>query len=262
MLNLNKLYVKKDFENGGSWWIPKEEAKGYNDRNFGIFWAPNMEEGETHRLKENVKKIYWWFADMDEKLSGGKKEQYDRIMKLSCKPNWVVETKNGYHCYWKAKNGTVENWDRIIRGIINTLGSDPARKDQNGLMRAVGYYHCKDPNNKFLIKTVFETDEEFSEREMMFFFKAPKEKKIDFDAKYSDIAPDEWVNPDNFERLYHVSRISEGNRNVSLRDKAYKAFIHGVTGNDLLTLLLKLNVMMPCKSLPEQEIKAMIRRLR
>ena len=262
MLNTKKLYVKKDFEQSGAWWVSEKEAKEYNLKNFGVFWSPNIEENEKRRIKENVKRIYWWYADLDQKLSGGKEEQYQRIKALPCKPNWVVETKNGFHCYWKAKDGTKKNWDLIIRGIIVKLQSDPAVKGENALLRAVGYYHCKDPKNRFLVHTVYENDEEFTEKEMLYWFRLPPERPKVYEIKYSGLSPKEWLNPDNFEKLYHLSSISEGCRNNMLKDKIYKAYKNGVIGSDLIELALKLNSCLKCQPLPRGEVIAMTRRLK
>lgn len=266
MINKNKLYAKRDFkkegENGGSWWISEEEAPKYNKRNFGIFWSPNSEEFQKNRLKENVKHIYWWFADLDAKISGGKEEQLKRINSLPCKPNWLVETRNGYHCYWKSKDGTVENFESISKGIISKLGSDPAVSFCSALLRAPNYYHCKDPNNKFLVHTIYETNEEFSEEEMLFYFKPPVDRRKEVINKYEGKGLEFFKNPDNWEKIFHLSWIIDGHRNSELSKAAYKAYMNGFRGNDLLVLMTNLNQKIAGKPLPQDEINAMIRRLK
>jgi hypothetical protein len=48
-----------------------------------------------------------------------KEEQYKMIELSPIQPSLIVESKRSYHIYWFAKDGTIENWRKIMRGLCN-----------------------------------------------------------------------------------------------------------------------------------------------
>lgn len=138
-----------------------DTAKALNAKGWGIFWVPNEYEGA--RKRENCTAIRWWFCDIDD---GTKEEQLERISCCPLKPSTIVETANGYHCYWGAKDATLTNWDRIVkRGIIPALEADPKASDPLRLLRLPDYYHNK--GEPFWVRKVWARTKLYTEAEMM-----------------------------------------------------------------------------------------------
>ena len=104
--------------------VKESQCSYYNQKKYGVFMTFNTFEG-ARRLKENLKEICFWACDIDK---GTKEEQFQRIKQLILKPNIIVESKNGFHCYWRAKDGTKENYQKIVKGIIKKLGADESAK--------------------------------------------------------------------------------------------------------------------------------------
>jgi hypothetical protein len=160
-----------DLKRRGAFEIDISEAGEYNKKGYGIFGTFNDYEGA--RKKENTTKINFWFADIDD---GTKEEQMSRIVDLPVKPTVVIETKNGYHCYWKAIDATIASFRDIQVGLIKKLTADPACKEPVRLLRVPGYNHLKDPSNPFKIKIVWNDYKEHEEKKMIYVYKLPEPK--------------------------------------------------------------------------------------
>jgi hypothetical protein len=158
-----KLFALSDREAGA----PMELAspgpgypKAVNAEGYGIFHVVNDYEGR--RVVENLKRINYWYADLD---TGTKEEQLERIAK-HLKPTRVVETKKGFHVYWKAIDATLGNWERIVkRGVVPALEADPRASDPLRLLRVPGFYHHK--GEPYLVRTVAQADVAYRETQML-----------------------------------------------------------------------------------------------
>jgi hypothetical protein len=168
-LHDSNQYVKSAV---GSTPVTEEEAVALNADGWGIFWVVNEFKGR--RLIRNLTRIRYWFCEID---GGTKDEQY---AKLSCltdaTPTMVVESKNGYHVYWKVRGeATVENWKRIVRwGIVPALGADPKATDPLRLLRAPNHMHMKDIEAPFAVRRVWTSDYSYTEEEMLRLFPSRK----------------------------------------------------------------------------------------
>ena len=184
------------------------ECREYNKKGYGVFMTFNTFEGKR-RLAKNVTKICFWACDID---GGDKDKQLEKINKLVLRPSIIVESCNGFHCYWRAKDATIENYEKIERGIIKKLDADPAAKDPARLLRLPEFYHLKNPDKPFLVKIYEKNKTVYSEEWMLYYF-AEKETKTQrqYTTSYADIS--EYTNPDNWERIFKLSSIVKGERN-------------------------------------------------
>ena len=154
--------------------ISLTEAPGWNRIFYGIFWILN-DFYDNQRKKENIVKINAWVLDID---AGTKEQQLARIEKTPLNPSMIVETKKGHHLYWLAKDATPQNYSAIVENrLVPFFGADIRAKDFCRILRVPGFYHCKDPANKFLIKTIRNEQTYFTEEEMLTFFKPQFENK-------------------------------------------------------------------------------------
>ncbi|OPZ79394.1 MAG: hypothetical protein BWY78_00068 [Alphaproteobacteria bacterium ADurb.Bin438] len=252
---INKLWAIDDTKQHiGCKKVTFNQAKQLNEQNFGIFFTPNDFDGA--RKTENLSKINYWYADIDEDT---KENQFNLISKLVLYPSCIVETKKGFHLYWKALNPTIDNFEKIEKGIIKKTKSDRACKDVTRLLRCPNFYHCKDPVNKFLIKVIHNSDKAYTEEQMLFHFRLPPEKKLVYSNCNKDL--DFYKNPDNWEKVYKLNKISKGGRNNMLKDQVYKSYMQGFRGDDLITHALNLNSKLS-EPLPRWEVINMTRGLK
>lgn len=151
--------------------IKESEAKAWNDKKLGIFWTVNDFAGR--RVKENITKINAWAIDIDEgdKVSMFKKLQTGLI------PSLVVESKRSLHAYWFSEDATPASWDSIcIDRLVPFYGADAKARDLCRLLRVPGYYHWKDPDDPFLIKTVFTNPVFYTVKKMLSYYPSVKEQ--------------------------------------------------------------------------------------
>ena len=154
--------------------IDYSKAIEMNNKNFGIFWVLN-EFKDDIRKTDNLIKILNWNIDIDK---GSKNDQMNRILKSPLKPSMLIETKNGYHVYWFSKDATPENYKAIVASrLVPFFGADIRAKDFCRILRVPSFYHCKNPQDKFLVKETWLENLFYSEDEMLKFFKPEHEKQ-------------------------------------------------------------------------------------
>ena len=158
-------YRLHDSSPSGAIQIDPSEAKDWNEKGYGIFKTVNSFRGA--RRNENLVGINAWAIDMD---GGDKNAQLERI-KSGLVPTLVVETKNGYHVYFAAKDATAKNFKSImVDRLVPFYKADPRAKDLARILRAPGFLHQKNPAAPFLVKKVWEAKISYFEKDLLAFF--------------------------------------------------------------------------------------------
>lgn len=211
MANLVQTYRLHDVDpsaHGGAVRIARKDAWEWNKKGFGIFHTVQQFDGK--RRLDRLVHINAWAVDMDK---GSKPEMLERI-RLGLIPTMVVETKNGFHVYWKAKDATRENFRGILENrLVPFYQADKKAKDLARILRTPGFYHQKDPANPFLVKVVHSHRVEYSEREILQFYKdleTPKKQKREHNRlkKAHPLAGDFWDRVWNLDCEYALERLS------------------------------------------------------
>ena len=195
-----------EFKKKGAFEITYQEIQEHNKQGYGIYIIVNDFEGT--RKAENLSKINYWYADIDE---GTKEQQMLGIKALPLRPSIIIETKKGYHCYWKVDGiATKENFKDIAKGLIAKLNADKACTDVCRLLRFPTSYHMKDPDNPFFIKIVEKNDKVYTEEKMLCAYQLPKPKlkPLKFDGDKKD-----FLDETKWERIFKLYQIGNGNRN-------------------------------------------------
>lgn len=157
--------------------IDKAEAKYWNERSYGIFWSVNTFDGA--RRIENLVRLNALTLDLDE---GTKEEQMQRI-KSGLIPSLIIETKRGYQIYFLTKDATTKGYRSILlQRLVPFYGADRRATDIARILRVPGFYHCKDPNDRFLVKTIHRHPVLYSEQEICLFYK-PSAEALENESK-------------------------------------------------------------------------------
>lgn len=141
------------------------EAEEWNtpERGFGVFRTVN-DFGDDPRRKEYLKRINAWAIDIDD---GTKDEQRAALEKSPLVPTMIVETKRGFQAYWCARDGKAEHWNAIVlERLVPHFGADRNARDLCRILRCPGFLHLKDPGNPFLVRTVWQHEVSYTERQM------------------------------------------------------------------------------------------------
>lgn len=148
-------------ETEGAQPVSRSVACAKNREGYGIFQVVNAFRGARRLV--NLTRINWWFADLDE---GSKSEQLLRIRQAPVLPSVVVESRNGYHCYWRVRGRAGDHWRRIVRwGIVPVVRGDPRATDCLRLLRAPGFDHCK--GVPFAVRVVWAVEAAYTECQML-----------------------------------------------------------------------------------------------
>lgn len=169
-----QLFKMHETNPKGMFPIEYSEAKKENESGHGIFWSVNSFNGA--RRIENLVRINAWAVDID---SGTKEEMLVKI-KTGLTPTKVVETKRGFHCYFKAMDAQAKHWNSIVLDrLVPFYGADKNARDLARVLRVPGFYHMKDPANPFLIRSVFESRAQYTETDMAYFYPDKQKEKRD-----------------------------------------------------------------------------------
>jgi hypothetical protein len=168
------LWVMHDQEPRGVFPVSEDEARRRNAEGFGVFFA--VQEFSGARRIENLVRIRSWSVDID----GGDKEAQKALIESSpLVPSRVVETKNGYHVHFHAKDARPEHWQAIVlERLVPFFGADPRARDLARILRVPGYLHLKDPANPFLVTERWSFPVSYTERQMAAAFRwVPSEQE-------------------------------------------------------------------------------------
>lgn len=250
------LYALHDYDKtkSGMFPIKPEDAKELNRQGYGIHWMPQIFKG-TSRKTEDLVKIRFWLADID---TGDKDTMLARINSLPVPTTCLVETKRGFHCYWLAKNATIENYATIERGISEFLCADNSLITPTHTLRAPGFFHMKDPKHPFLIKTIWRIPSNQYSEELMLRVYKPKQKNdfvrsVSFNNDLKKITDIGWL-----KTHFELGQIGEGGRNNALNRVAYFLSQNGLNEESLYQVMCNLNMQMP-QPLDLNEVRSIVR---
>lgn len=127
-------------------WPKLEEM---NIQGAGVYVTVNAVAEGKPRLASNIVRTRAVFADFDPPETSPAPERYP------LPPAWEVETSPGKcHTYWPVEGLPTDEFTAIQAAIIATLGSDPAPKDLNRVMRLPGFRHMKHRAQPFMVRLV------------------------------------------------------------------------------------------------------------
>ena len=253
-MNLYALHdYDKDLKAQGAFPVTKERAQALNKQGYAIHFTPNEINGK--RVAANVTAIKYWFAEFDTLT---KQEQMRKINKILLRPTAIIESKRGYHVYWKALDASIENFKIICKGISIKLGTDEAIITANRIMRAPGFYHMKDKDNPFLVKLVFKSNETYSEKEMFYAFPYKEKKSMRRGTYEKTDNKSEMLNPENWRKIFFLDRFVQGCRNNEFARITLWLRDEGFSSHEITASVHEMNRMI-AEPLPESEINSILR---
>jgi putative DNA primase/helicase len=109
----------------------------HNAQDRGIYFVINYGGHEDAQIK----RINAQFMECDDLPL---EEQLVKIQAFPLPPSLIVKTRKSLHCYWLVKNGKVDAFRRVQRGLIAHFGADPACVNESRVFRLPGFNHCKE----------------------------------------------------------------------------------------------------------------------
>lgn len=111
-----------------------------NKNGHDVYFTVN-ETNHLGRKANNIESIRAIFADDDNLIASPRTD-------WKLEPSLIVQTsKKGvlskYHYYWLTSTEDVDEWERVMEGIVKWYKTDPAVKDLARILRVPGYHNCK-----------------------------------------------------------------------------------------------------------------------
>lgn len=160
-----------------------ENSSSLNSLGWGIFWSVNLADAVVDEKGQTVRKacfckdedIICWFVDIDK---GTKDDMFNKILNAPLVASKVIETRQGFHVYFKSHNATVDNFRIIQKRLIGYFDADPKCTDVLRLLRVPNFYNWKDKENPFLITLIHDDKTKvYDEKDMLMFLPVSKEEK-------------------------------------------------------------------------------------
>lgn len=224
-------------------------ARKRNLEGYGVFYTPNTFEGQ--RKIENLVSINYWFIDIDD---CNKEDTYKKLLSAIAIPTMIIDTKNGYHVYWKSLDATKENWDDIESRLINYFNADNAVRDIPRVLRVPSFYHMK--SDPYLIEKIYDSGISYTEKKMLFSFPAIKKEGY-FDVNKN--TPEEILKRCSLDQLLKPREINKGERNHKIFKKSVFLKKLGFCRTQVESMILWLNDNIS-DPLTKKEVDAIIRR--
>jgi hypothetical protein len=210
---------------------PPEEAQSWNDRKFGIFTTPNKFYN-NERKEAQLEELRYFYTDIDE---GEKEAQLELIHKFPIKPTYVVETRRGFHIWWKidGHNLPVPRWKAIQKKLITKFNGDIQCCDVSRTLRVPGYYHHK--KEPFLVRLIANNGPSDIRMFLAMFPVEPViERPWEKDCK--------MIKKDTVQKEF--SGLSEGNRDNRMRDLIWRCKMNDMPFSEIREIALFANSLM------------------
>jgi hypothetical protein len=238
---------------------------------FGVATRKDNSSGK----KENLANLVCCHADVDYGLNKEYKTREDALKAIKSfplRPSAVVDTGNGFHCYWfliepLAVDGNLIRVEAVNKGIGMALKGDPVG-DASRVLRIPGTFNIKDPANPKPVTILWcESDrhyaiEDFSDHEIA---TSPTNDKLNLPVQivnYGDVGGTRYGRAVLANELARLSRVREGShfRNIQLNRSAY-ALGRLVGGGHLDRGVVELHLAQVGVNigLPEREIQSTLR---
>jgi hypothetical protein len=131
-------------------------AEKYNSENYGIFRTVQKFKSNI-RKSDNLEAIVSFAIDLD---NGTKELQLKRIFEIDIEPTKIIEVKRGFHVYFDIEESEVDfDYTKFMtQYLVPLYNADNGAKDLCRILRVPNFYHCKDPDNKFLVTKTYSSN--------------------------------------------------------------------------------------------------------
>ncbi len=148
--------------------LDQHEAHALNRQGYGVFFCPNLLRGAVRRIEQLVG-VSFAFVDVDGiETRADKHVARERLESAPCAPCRIVETRSGFHAYWRIDGLDLAHWDAVVRWrLVPSFDADPRAADPVRVLRVPGFQHMKRRDDPFPVRAVRRTDDRHSLRAIL-----------------------------------------------------------------------------------------------
>ena len=115
----------------------EEGLRNHNEQERGIYFVVNHGGHED----ADIRRITAQFMECD---GVSLDEQLAKIKAFPLEPSLIIKTRNSLHTYWLIRDGKVENFRCVQRGLIAHFEANPQCVNESRVFRIPGFYHNKE----------------------------------------------------------------------------------------------------------------------
>jgi len=127
----------------------------WNQKGYHVYFGVNPRSVKGKGKQDDIQDVVCLWLDIDAKnFQEGKPEAEKRIHEFQMKPNIIIDSGRGYHCYWVLQEPIINKTEaqgkeikQILSGLATALGADKQTFNFDRLMRLPGTANLKDPEN-------------------------------------------------------------------------------------------------------------------
>ena len=116
-----------------------------------VYFGVNPRPLSKKKKQDDIKGVVCLWVDIDGKdFENGKPEAFTQIEDFEIQPNMIVDSGNGYHCYWILKEPIFDidedqrlEFKQVLSGIIGKLGADRHAVNLDRVLRLPGTFNIK-----------------------------------------------------------------------------------------------------------------------
>ena len=116
-----------------------------------VYFGVNPRPLSKKKKQNDIKGVVCLWVDIDGKdFKNGKSEALTQIEDFEIQPNIIVDSGNGYHCYWILKEPILDineeqrlEFRQILSGLIEKLGADRHAVNLDRVLRLPGTFNIK-----------------------------------------------------------------------------------------------------------------------
>ena len=203
-------------QNKGAFVVTVDDAAKLNKQGYGIFFSVNNFKGP--RRETNLSKLNFFFVEID---SMDLTKQFDLLISFEIGPTIVNRSKNGLHILWRINGDCdLDIWKKIEKRLQVRFKADKNAIKVTQLLRMPGYYHMKDPNDPFPVRSIFESNNTVTAKQMLDVF--PEEPSKPDPSPHIDVSipnDDFWVKQAKLDCSVALMKLSGA---VELRGDTYQ----------------------------------------
>jgi len=158
------LPVKQKFVSYGELEKQIDDALSWNQKDYNVSFSVNPRAAMGESKQDDIQDVTCLWLDIDGKnFQEGKPEAEKRVLEFQMKPNIIVDSGHGYHCYWVLQEPIINRTKdqskevkRVLSGLATALGADKQAFNFDRVMRLPGTLNIKDLENPqpcFIVQT-------------------------------------------------------------------------------------------------------------
>lgn len=154
-ISINHEPLKQEFIPYGELDKHIDKILSWNQKGYHVYFGVNPRSLKGKGKQDDIQDVICFWLDIDAKnFQEGKLEAEKRVLEFQPRPNIIIDSGRGYHCYWVLQEPIINKTEaqgkeikQILSGLATALGADKQTFNFDRLMRLPATDNIKDTEN-------------------------------------------------------------------------------------------------------------------